>query len=173
MAEMVDVIVGTVGKPHGLRGEVTVNCQTDEPERRFAPGQQVRADGQTLTVMSSRWQQGTLLIGFAGLLDRTSAEALRGRSLWAHVPADESPVDEDEYYDRQLIGLDVLDHTGRTVGRVVSVAHRPAQDHLVVDVAGDERSIPFVTALVPRVDLAAGQVHLANVPGLLDEAEQA
>ena len=120
-----------------------------------------------------RPQGDGIRLAFEGVTDRTSAEALRGDEMWAEVPADESPAGDGEYWDRQLVGLRVLNHAGAEVGRVASVGHLPAQDHLVIATPEGERRVPFVEALVPVVDLEAGFVRLADVPGLIDEAEQA
>src|SRR4249919_1835471 len=91
----VDVVVGRIGKAHGLRGEVTIDVRTDEPERRFAQGAVLRAQPPqgsasrltTLTVDSSRWHSSRLLVAFRELPDRTSAEAARGILLHADVDA--------------------------------------------------------------------------------------
>lgn len=167
----VEVAVATVGRPHGVRGQVTVRLHTDEPERRLAPGRSCRAepDGRRLTVRGSRWLSGRFVVSFDGVEDRDGAEALRGAELLVDVPADERPEDEDEYYDRQLVGLGVLDAAGEQIGEVVDVLHLPAQDLLAVRTATGERMVPFVSELVPEVDLAAGRVRLADVPGLVDD----
>ena len=174
------MIVGRVVRAHGVRAEVVVEPRTDEPERRFAAGSQVRVtteskQGRTLTVATVRPHQGRLLVGFAELTTRTQAEELAGALLEARVPADERPDDPQEFYDRQLIGLTVVRADGSTGGRVVEVQHPGVQDLLVVEVAeGDRRLVPFVQALVPDVDLDAGTVTLADVHGLLDDlAEEA
>lgn len=169
----VEVMVGTVGRPHGIRGEVTVNATTDEPERRFVAGGTLRVGSVERTIAAVRPQGDGIRLAFEGVTDRTSAEALRGDEMWAEVPADESPAGDGEYWDRQLVGLRVLNHAGAEVGRVASVGHLPAQDHLVIATPEGERRVPFVEALVPEVDLEAGFVRLADVPGLIDEAEQA
>lgn len=172
-----EVVVGAVGKAHGLRGDVAIDVRTDEPERRFADGAVLRAEGDargTLTIASTRWHSGRLLARFVEANDRTAVEQLRGVVLVVDVPSDEVPEDEDEYYDRQLIGLDVLSADGTRVGEVTEVIHLPAQDTLVVRTTDGERLIPFVAALVPDVDLKAGTCTLADVRGLLDdEAEVA
>ena len=183
----VGVIVGVVGRAHGTRGDVSVEPRTDEPERRFAPGSLVRAEGEPgspFTGAGSRWPAGRLFLrSYFSVVDRvevtgalpaagTPAEGLRGTALVADVAADERPEDDDEYYDRQLIGLRVLHHTGVKAGRVSEVVHTGAQDLLVVvTTAREERLVPFVSALVPHVDLAAGTCTLADVPGLLVDAE--
>ena len=171
MAGLVDVLVGTMGRAHGLRGEVAVHLHTDEPERRFAPGSVLVADGRPVTVRGFRRHSGTILLSLAGVDDRTAAEALRGRDLFARVPDDEAPTADGEYWDRQLIGLDVADASGAVVGHITGVLHLPAHDVLAVATASGERLVPFVEQIVPVVDLDAGLVRVADVPGLLDDAE--
>jgi 16S rRNA processing protein RimM len=165
------VIVGTVGRAHGLRGEVTVRPRTDSVEDRFAVGAAVAAGGRTLTVATQSWQQGRLVVRFAGVADRTAAEALRGLDLWAEGADD--PTDADEFHDTALIGLAAVDPSGRPLGEVVAVQHHPAQDLLVVRTAAGERLVPFVETLVPEVDVAAGRVVIDPIPGLMDEAPDA
>ena len=169
MTELVEVVVGRIGRPHGIRGELTVEVRTDEPERRFADGARMRIEGtqRVLTVAATRWHGERLLVRFEGVHDRDAAEALRGSLLSVSVPGDERPEDEEEYYDRQLAGLRVLDHAGCEVGVIGSVVHLPTQDLLSVTTPDGERLVPFVRALVPEVDLANGYVRLADVEGLI------
>ena len=171
MGETVDVLVGTIGRAHGLRGEVSVHVRTDEPERRFTPGASLRVGDRPRTVASARWHSGTLLLGLEGVTDRTAAEALRGRELWADVPADEAPADEGEYWDRQLVGLEVLDAAGTVAGTIGEVLHLPAHDVLVVRTSGGDRLVPFVSEVVPVVDLEAGHVRVADIGGLLSDED--
>lgn len=176
MSESVEVVVGRVGRAHGLSGEVTIAVRTDEPEIRFAPGRSVRIEGtgRRLHVEHSRSQSGSLHVRFAEIVDRTAAEDLKGAILVVEVPAGERPEDEDEFYDRQLRGLRALSADGGQVGVVSEVIHLPAQDLLVIDVDGVERLVPFVAALVTSVDPAAGTLTLAEVGGLIDDdAEEA
>lgn len=171
MGETVDVLVGTIGRAHGLRGEVAVHVRTDEPERRFVPGTRLRVGDIPRAVASVRWHAGTLLLGFEGVTDRSSAEALRGRELWATVDADQAPQGEGEYWDRHLVGLRVLDAAGNEVGTLGEVLHLPAHDVLVVRTPGGDRLVPFVSEVVPVVDLAGGHVRVADIGGLLDDGE--
>lgn len=175
MDEQVEVTVGVVGRAHGVRGEVGIILRTDEPERRFAVGAVVlTADGRELSIAQAREVSGRLLVRFEEVADRDQAEELRGTELVARVDAEEEPSGEEEYYDRQLIGLEVRNAQGAAVGTIGEVLHQGAQDLLVVDVAGVERLVPFVQALVPVVDLAGGYVQLADVGGLIDDlAEEA
>ena len=171
MGETVDVLVGKIGRAHGLRGEVSVHVRTDEPERRFTPGASLRVGDRPRTVASARWHSGTLLLGLEGVTDRTAAEALRGRELWADVPAGEAPADEGEYWDRQLVGLEVLDAAGAVAGTIGEVLHLPAHDVLVVRTSGGDRLVPFVSEVVPVVDLEAGHVRVADIGGLLSDED--
>lgn len=161
------VIVGTIGRPHGVRGEVTVRPRTDAVAQRFAAGAFLRAGERTVQVDRHTLAQGRLVVAFAGVTDRDGAEALRGLDLWADAGTLE--VDADEFRDTDLIGLAVHDPSGNVLGEVVGVEHPPAQDLLVVRTASGERLVPFVSVLVPEVDLAAGRIVIDPIPGLLSE----
>jgi 16S rRNA processing protein RimM len=176
------VTVGRVGRPHGIRGEVSIELRTDEPARRFRDGSRldVRAPRvgtpvpAALTVTGTRWHQGRLLASFADVTDRTTAEALRDCLLLVELDPHETPEDPDEFYDHQLVGLTVqaLSDVGgepQPVGAVSEVLHSGAQDVLVVRrTDGREVMVPFVAALVPEVDVAGGRVVVADRPGLLE-----
>jgi len=172
----IEVVVGRIGKPHGLRGEVTVDVRTDEPERRFADGVRLRAQPPagsasrltSVTVASTRLHQGTLLATFEEIPDRTAAEGARGIVLVADLPVDATPDDPEEFYDHQLVGLTAVDEQGTVLGEVVAVVHGSAQDLLTISTPDGRRPlVPFVAALVPEVDLAGGRVVVADRPGLV------
>ena len=166
-----DVVVGRVGRAHGVRGDVFVDVITDEPARRFTTGATLRLDdGTPLELASVRRHGGRLVVSFAGVPDRTAAERLTGQALHCEVPDDERPSGAGEYFDRQLVGLAVQRADGTVAGTCTAVWHLPAQDLLVVDVDGEERLVPFVEALVPVVDPDAGHLRLADVGGLLEDA---
>lgn len=174
MTGLVEVLVGLIGRPHGVRGEVAIVLRTDEPERRFAVGQSLRSEegDATLTVAGFRRTGDRFLVRFADIADRTSAEGLRGVRLVADVDPGETPGEAGAYYDRQLVGLAVLDAAGRHRGQVSAVVHGAAQDLLEVQTTdGGLRLVPFVAALVPEVDVAAGRLRLADVGGLLSDDE--
>ena len=162
------VTVGRIGRAHGIRGDVAVDVRTDEPERRFVRGAVVTAGARTLTVTTSRWHSGRLLVSFAEIGDRTAAEQLRGIMLEADVDPSELPDEDDAYYDRQLIGLEARSTGGAVIGEITSVVHHGEQDTLIVRADGREVMIPFVTAIVPTVDLTGGFLVVADIPGLID-----
>jgi 16S rRNA processing protein RimM len=162
-------VVGQVGRPHGLRGEVTVQVHTDFPEQRFAVGARLHGDtGRMLTVETVRSHRGVLLVRFAGITDREAAAELRGRTLSINAAELPDLTDPDEFYDHQLEGLAAVGPDGATLGTVREVVHAPASDLLVLDTARGEVLVPFVQAIVPEVDLAAGRVVLDPPAGLLD-----
>lgn len=169
------VVVGRIGRAHGIKGEVSVEPRTDEPERRFAVGNALDARvpggvlrSAALTVEGVRWHQGRMLVRFAEFRDRNAAEAARGTLVEVQVEPDEAPADPEEFYDRQLIGLMVRTTDGVEVGPITSVIHGAAQDILAIKANGREVLVPFVSELVPQVDLAGGFVVVADRPGLLD-----
>lgn len=162
------VVVGRIRRAHGIRGELGVEIRTDEPDRRFARGAVLLAGSDQLTIASTRHHQGKLLVRFEEVGDRTQAEQWHGRELSVVVAADETPAEDDAFYDHQLIGLTVVTDTGRHVGTVAAVQHLDHQDLLTLDIEGQEVLVPFVAALVPHVDLAMGQLCVNDVPGLLD-----
>jgi 16S rRNA processing protein RimM len=162
-------VVGRIGRPHGLRGEVTVQIRTDSPEQRFTAGTQFGVGaGRTLTVDAVRPHSGALLVRFAGVADRDAAAHLRGLVLTIEVA--ELPVldDPDEFYDHQLEGLVALGPDGAVLGTVREVVHAPASDLLVLETDHGEALVPFVRAIVSDVDLAGGRVVLDPPAGLLD-----
>ena len=166
------IVIGKVGRPHGIRGEATIDVRTDDPDVRFAPGTEIATDPASagpLTVERARRHSGRLLVRFAGIADRDAAEELRG--VWLVVDSADIPpsTDPDEFHDHELIGLTVVTTDGADVGRVADVLHH-GQDLLVVKGPGGERLVPFVAALVPEVDVPGGRLVIDPPPGLLDES---
>lgn len=165
------VVVGRIGRPHGIRGEVTVEPRTDEPDERFAPGNVLFVDGpvQQLTVERVHWHSGRLLVTFAGVHDRNAAEALRGILLEIERGDDDAPEDPDEFYDSALVGCDVFSPDDVHMGSVTEVVHLPAQDLLEIELEGGHRVlVPFIGQFVPSIDLASGRIVIDPPPGLLE-----
>jgi 16S rRNA processing protein RimM len=165
------VVVGRIGRPHGVRGEVTVEVRTDDPDLRFAPGAVLRtepAERGPLTIAGRRWHREVLLLSIDGVESREAAEELRNTEL--HVPVAELPALEDpeDYYDHQLVGLAARLPDGTQLGTVIAVRHEGADLLVVRRVEGGELLVPFVTAIVPTVDLAGGVVVVDPPEGLLD-----
>lgn len=162
--------VARIGKPHGIRGEVTVQVLTDAPGDRFVPGTQFvvePASAGPLTVESARWNKDILLLAFEEVETRNDAEALRGAKLF--IETEELDEDDDEgWYEHELVGLDVR-VGGEVVGTVSALHTMPVQDLLVVkDRAGKEILIPFVEQIVPEVNVAEKYVLVTPPAGLFE-----
>ncbi|MCP3016112.1 ribosome maturation factor RimM [Nocardiopsis dassonvillei] len=168
------LVVGRIGRAHGVRGDVAVDVRTDDPAARFADGSVLATDpaeAGPLTVVSTRRHSGRLLVRFEGVADRDAAEGLRGTALL--VDSEDIPPleDPDEFHDHELIGLAAVTTGAEPVGTVADVLHN-AQDLLVVTTPGGaEVYVPFVAALVPEVDVAGGRIVIDPPPGLLDLAD--
>ena len=161
--------VGTLGRAHGLGGEVFIDLRTDSPDLRFSVGSTLWVDNVPLTVRGFRPQGGRAVVSFDEIGDRGEAEKLTGASLVARVDSSESPRETDEYFDHQLVGLDVVDEDGVRMGTLTRVDHLGFQDLLAVDTIDGERLIPFVDDLVPEVDLEGRRVVVRVIPGLLKD----
>ena len=169
------VVVGRIGRPHGVRGEVTVEVRTDDPELRFAAGSVLLTEPVArgpLTVAARRWHREILLLSLEGpagpVESREAAEALRDTEL--HVPLADLPEldDPDAYYDHQLVGLAARLPDGTALGEVAAVRHEGADLLVVRRPEGGELLVPFVAAIVPTVDVAGGFVVVDPPEGLLD-----
>jgi 16S rRNA processing protein RimM len=167
------LVIGRIGRAHGVRGDLFVEPMTDEPDHRYADGTVLMtSDNTTLTVATSKWHSGRFVVHFAGVDDRNTAEALRGQTLTIEVDPTELPEDPDEFYDHQLVGLNVVLEDGSVIGVIGEVIHLPSQDLLSVKRVGDtEVLIPFVVEFVPDIDLDSKTVTITPPPGLLNELE--
>ena len=164
------VVVARIGKAHGLRGEVTVQVLTDSSDDRFVPGAAFVTEPELagpLVVRTARDHNGVLLLSFEETDDRTGAEELRGIKLLADPLDDDG--DEDTWYERDLVGLKAVTVGGDEVGEVIALRTGGAQDLLVIRLTdGREALVPFVTAIVPDVDIEGGRVVLDPPTGLFD-----
>jgi 16S rRNA processing protein RimM len=155
------VAVGRVGPAHGVRGEVFVEPWTDDLDERFADGARFNtepADRGPLVVGSTRMNNRRLMVHFEGIDDRDQAKAIHHTSLL--IPASARPVleDPDDFYDSELIGLQASTVAGQALGPITDVVHTSSADYLVLMIEGREHLVPFVSAIVPSVDLRTGVV---------------
>lgn len=166
-----------IGKPHGIRGEVTIELFTDSPETRFLPGKVFDLDAVTgdamsfayLTVEKARWNKNIMLLKFVEFSDRNTAESLRNCELYADP--EESTEDEDSWYADELIGLSVHQGTfeAPALGEVADLITGGAQDLLEVRLSdGAEVILPFVEDIVPEIDEERGAILITPPPGLLE-----
>lgn len=165
------IAVGRIGPPRGVRGDVFVQPFTDEPERRFAVGTVLVTDPAgrgPLTVDGLNLSGSKMVLRFAGFDDRVAVESLRGVQLMIPASAREPIEDPDEFYTSDLVGLAARTASGTALGRVTDVIDIAGADYLVLDVAGTERLVPFVAAIVPTVSVADGFVEIDPPEGLFD-----
>lgn len=167
--------VGRLVKAHGLKGALKLELYTDDPDGRFTPGatftlqvpEHSQWHGKTITVREFRWMNQHPVVFFEGVDDRNAADTLVRAILWIDQDED-APAEPDAWYDHQLVGLDVV-RDGVVVGKVARVDHFPAQDLLVVRAGEDEVLVPFVSAIVPEVDIEGGRVVVTPPAGLFEE----
>lgn len=167
------VLIGVVARTHGNRGEVIVNSQTDFPEERFHPGAVVlarRHDGDpvTMEVATMRMHQGRPVILFKGIGSMNDAELLAGLELRVADDGGESePLDEGEYYHRDLIGCAVVTDSGESIGEVTAVEGDRSATRLVVKSRRNEVLIPLADAIC-TVDITAKRITVRPPDGLLE-----
>jgi 16S rRNA processing protein RimM len=168
--------VGRLVKAHGLKGALKVELYTDDPARRFTPGATFTLQvpttsewhGKSLELVELRWYNTHAVAFFKDVPDRTVAETLVKAILWVEQETEELPVEEDAWYDHQLVGLAVL-RDGVRVGTVSQIDHLPAQDLLTVATETGDVLVPFVKEIVPAVDIAAGTLTVTPPPGLFEQ----
>jgi 16S rRNA processing protein RimM len=167
------VVVGRLGRPHGVKGEINVEVLTDEPEKRFLKGIKLTLQNQNkeLTVASARVHTKKLLVTFEEISDRNLAEDLKGCYLVVELDNSEIPQAGDAFYEDQLIGLTAVSQNDEVLGEVIEVIYRTAQDLLVIKTLDNrEILVPFVDEIVPKVDLTQKRIVLNPPKGLFDEA---
>jgi 16S rRNA processing protein RimM len=165
------VVVGRIGRPHGVRGEVTVEVRTDDPDLRFVPGAVLRTEPASrgpLTVTGRRWNRDILLLTFEGIDSREAAEEVRNTELLVALADLPELEDPDAFYDHQLVGLAARLTDGSPLGEVAAVRHEGTELLVVRRPDGGEVLVPFVAAIVPTVDLAGGFLVVDPPEGLLE-----
>jgi 16S rRNA processing protein RimM len=175
------LIIGQIVRPHGIRGELRLQVLTNYPERLthlteivLCPQQQPHhsREFKRYEVENARLHHDQAILKLAGLDDRTQAEGLR--HLYALVPLDQAvPLEEDEYYHYQLIGLEMVTEEGQLLGHVTDILETGANDVYILDSPQyGELLIPAIEQVVQVIDLTAKRITVRLLPGLLpDEAE--
>jgi len=174
-ADRTQLRVGRLAKAHGLKGALKVELYTDDPARRFTPGATFTLQvpttsewhGKSLELVELRWYNTHAVAFFKDVLDRTAAESLVKAILWVEQDSAELPIEEDAWYDHQLVGLSVI-RDGAQVGTVTRIDHLPAQDLLTIRTESGDVLVPFVKEIVPAVDVKAGTMTVTPPPGLFE-----
>ena len=163
------LVVGRIGRAHGVQGEATIELRTDDPEVRFAVGQTVTlADGRSLKISGNRWHNQILLLSFSGINDRNQIEELRDQLISSDV--DLGLLAPGEYHFQQLIGCEVFQQNGELIGTVDEILKSPGQDLLSVSRAAGRVLIPMVKQIIIEIDVLAKKIIVNPPEGLLDVA---
>lgn len=162
------MLVGRIVRPHGLHGTVVVEAITDRPEARFAPGAVLYVDdGLALTVERFEPTAKSPLLTFVEVSGRDEAEQMRDTFLY--IPVEERrDLEEGEFWPDELVGMDVVDRSGSRLGSVTEVETGAGQDRLMIDTGAGMITVPFVTELVPEVDVHVRRIVVVLPQGLTD-----
>lgn len=167
------ILLGQIGAPHGVRGEVRVKSFTEDPVALGDYGPLTTASGRSLEISAIRPSKTVVVVRFKGLDSRTMAEALKGEKLYVERDAlPDADAGEDEFYYTDLVGLAVTDASDAEIGRISAVYDHGAGDLLELHLSdGRKIPLPFTSGYVPVVDIAGGFVRIAPPAGLFDDAE--
>jgi len=161
------LVVGRIGRAHGVQGEATVEVRTDDPDQRFAIGATLTIENnRVLTITNSRWHNQILLLTFAGITNRDQIEELRDQLL--HSEVDTESNSPGEYHFQQLIGCQVKLENMKELGLVREIIQLPGQDLLAIDTPNGEVLIPMVKQIIISVDISAKLIVVNPPEGLLD-----
>jgi len=161
------LVVGRIGRAHGVLGEATVQVQTDDPDVRFKVGAKLSLDnGKDLTIRSARWHNQILLLAFDGIIDRNQIEELRDQMISAEV--DITSLSPGEYHYQQLLGCQVFLQSDELIGEVDEIIKLPGQDLLSVAKNGKKVLIPMVKKIIISIDVSAKKIVVDPPEGLLD-----
>lgn len=160
------IAIGQVIAPWGLKGKLKVTIATDFPQR-FAPHSQIYIDRQPMTIASTEWHKGKVIIKLDTIDDIEEAEKLRGQAVEIHH-SQLHPLPEGQYYHFQLIGLEVWTTEGKRLGKVVSILSAQSNDNYVVSSNEGEILIPAIEDVVKSIDLENGRITIEAIEGLLN-----
>ena len=161
------LVVGRIGRAHGVLGEATVQVQTDDPDLRFNVGAKLSLDnGKDLTIRSARWHNQILLLAFDGIIDRNQIEELRDQMISAEV--DITSLSPGEYHYQQLLGCQVFLQSDELIGEVDEIVKLPGQDLLSVAKNGKKVLIPMVKKIIISIDVSTKKIVVDPPEGLLD-----
>ena len=159
------IVVGRVVAPWGVKGEVKVEVMTDFPDR-FSPGEEVHIHGCPMNIEKSRWHKGRAILKLSTVDSVEAAEKLRGR--WLEIPASKlRPLPQDQYYQFQLMGLEVWSTEGQHLGRIADIVPTGSNDVYVVRGELGELLIPAIEDVVKSVELEKGRIVIELIAGLL------
>ena len=162
-----DFEIGIITKPQGIKGEMRVLPTTDDPSRfELLVGQNINIAGASHKLTNARQQKGMVIIKLAEVNDRNAAETLSGKKIL--IPAEKAlPLEDGEYYVRDLPGLKVESEDGEEIGVVSRVIHTNANDVYVIEPTdGESFMIPAIKDVVRSVSVNEGKIIVRLMDGL-------
>ena len=158
--------IGHVVRPFGLRGELRVQLLTEYPERLVRLRTvYLGPEVEPWTVEGVRLHQEAALFKLVGCDDRTSADTLRG-ALVQITLEDAVPLEEDEYYEHQIVGITVMEEDGTLLGKVTEIINTGANDVFVVVGPDGELLLPAIESVILEIDLDADRMVVHVLEGL-------
>jgi 16S rRNA processing protein RimM len=169
------VLLAIIGAAQGLKGEVRVKSYTQDPQGFANYGPLFDADGRTFEVLKTRPEKEVVITQFSGITDRNTAEVMNGVKLFVERSLlNKNPLDEDEFFHIDLIGLQVIDFEGKIYGKVIAVVNFNAGD--ILEISNDKAqsvSIPFSKAAVPDINFITGTLTIDPIAaGLIQTDEE-
>ena len=166
------IILGTIGKAQGLRGEVHVKSHTDDPVALGDYGVLFTKDGKRFEVLDIRRHKTVVVVRFLGVNDRNAAEALNGTDLFVErANLSDADLDEDEFFYADLEGLEAFDEFGASWGFIKAIFDFGGGDLIELQAKGEKSVIiPFTQSAVVDVDIKAGKIIVdPEAAGLIDD----
>ena len=164
------VLMAVIGAAHGIKGEVRVKTFTGEPMALGDYGALHARDGRAFEVLDLRPQGNIVVARLKGIGDRNAAEALNGTELFVERAALPDELEDEEFYHADLIGMEVFDEHGNSLGKVAAIQNYGAGDILEIKGTGANGVlIPFTRAAVPTVDVAMRTIRIDTVAAGLAE----
>lgn len=164
---MTDVELLTIGRiisPWGIKGDFKVQVLTDFPER-FDPGRKVFIDGSPLSVERSRPYKSGFIVKLSGIDSIEDVEKVRGKFL--EVPLDENMLEEGQYFQFQIIGLEVYTDEGRFLGKITEISPAGGSDIYIINGESGEILIPAIEDVIKSIDLENKRITVRLLEGLL------
>jgi 16S rRNA processing protein RimM len=166
-------VVGRIARPHGIRGQVVVNLETDFPHERFQPGAEflirrsATSDVVKLVIATVRFHNERPIIGFEGVGDMNAAIALAGSEL--RIPVEQlATLPPDMFYRHDLVGCAVSATDGLNIGTVTDVEGTLGGSRLVVTTSRGEVLVPLAAAICRSIDVAGKRIVIEPPEGLLE-----
>ena len=164
---MQDFQIGVITKPHGIKGELRVFPTTEGPERfKLLVGKTVRVGEVECKIAGAKVTKGMAIVSFAGVADRNAAEKLLGQKIY--VPKNLAlPLSEDEYYERDLVGMEVHDENGKPLGCIEKILSYPANDvYVVKPPEGKAFMFPAVKEIIKSVSVDENKMSVCLPQGM-------